>query len=64
MNRLKLIFYIFLGVLGFLLLLVDTTSGSIYLGHLVFFKQNVDAIEGVLLIFISAYNIGKITCQK
>lgn len=59
MKKLKLGFYILIGILGFALLIIDSTVGHNWADHLIFYKDNIDAIEGILLIFFSGFNIGK-----
>ena len=53
------IFWIFIALLGFFLLFLDTTPGHDKLEHLRFFADNVDAIEGLLLIFVSGLKLGR-----
>lgn len=58
-SRTKFAFYIFIGLLGFSLLLIDTTPGHNIWGHFTFFRENLDAVEGIILIFFSGFHIGK-----
>lgn len=59
-TKLKIFFYIMIGIMGWTLLLIDTTLGHDLWNHLYFFKNNLDAVEGILFIFISAFELGKL----
>jgi len=59
-NKIRFAFYAFIGIFGFLLLIVDTTPGHRLTDHLGFFKENLDAVEGVIFIFFSGFEIGKL----
>ena len=59
-RKIKFAFYIMLGIMGWGLLLIDTTPGNDYLTHLKFFRENLDAVEGIIFIFISAFEMGKL----
>ena len=63
-HKLAFAFYILLGIMGFGLLLLDTTIGHEVWEHFEFFRNNLDAIEGVLFIFVSGFNIGRLLKKK
>lgn len=58
--KLKILFYVVLGIMGWILLIVDTTPGNDVWAHLKFLKENLDAVEGILFIFISAFELGRL----